>query len=76
VPRFERRFIVHQNQYRRFSAEELNDMHLPFGIALLRARSFPKGAQNAVQATTCASSPPTFAGDEPLGAGDVEGLDG
>ena len=50
VPRFQPRFIVHQNQYKRFSAEELNDMHLPFGMRSFEPRSFPKGAQNAVQA--------------------------
>lgn len=50
VPRFERKFIVHQNQYRRFSAEELNDMHLPFGKHTFEPGDFAAGAQNVVQA--------------------------
>lgn len=50
TPRFERRFIVHQNQYRRFSAEELNDLHLPFGMHSFEPRSFANGAQNVAQA--------------------------
>jgi nitroreductase len=49
VPRFERQFIVHQNQYRRFCAEELNDMHLPFGTHSFEPKCFPNGAQNVVQ---------------------------
>jgi nitroreductase len=50
VPRFERRFIVHQDQYRRFSESELNDMHLPFGRQSFEAHDFPNGANNVVQA--------------------------
>jgi FMN reductase (NADPH)/FMN reductase [NAD(P)H] len=49
VPRFERRFIVHQNQYRSFTPEALNDMFLPFGRHSFEPRDFPNGAQNAVQ---------------------------
>jgi nitroreductase len=49
VPRFERRYIVHQDRYRRFAAEELNDMHLPFGRHSFEPRDFPNGAQNVVQ---------------------------
>jgi FMN reductase (NADPH)/FMN reductase [NAD(P)H] len=50
VPRFERQFIVHKNQYQRFSVEELNEIHLPFGMNSFEPRSFPNGAQNVVQA--------------------------
>jgi len=50
VPRFERKFIVHRNRYQRFSAEELNDMHLPFGMNSFEPRSSKDGAQNIVQA--------------------------
>jgi nitroreductase len=50
TPRFERRFIVHQNLYRRFTAEELNDLHLPFGMHSFEPRTFQNGAQNVVQA--------------------------
>ena len=50
VPRFERPFIVHQNQYRRFTTEELNDLHLPFGMHSFEPRNFTNGAQNVVQA--------------------------
>jgi FMN reductase (NADPH)/FMN reductase [NAD(P)H] len=49
VPRFERRFIVHTNSYRRFTAEELNDLHLPFGTHSFEPREYPNGAQNVVQ---------------------------
>jgi len=49
VPRFERKFIVHQNQYRRFTPEELDDLHLPFGRRSFERREFPNGAQNVVQ---------------------------
>jgi FMN reductase (NADPH)/FMN reductase [NAD(P)H] len=49
VPRFERRFIVHTDSYRRFSAEELNDLHLPFGIHSFEPREYPNGGQNVVQ---------------------------
>jgi FMN reductase (NADPH)/FMN reductase [NAD(P)H] len=50
VPRFERKFIVHQNSYRRFSPDELNEMHLPFGRHSFEYKDFPNGAQNIVQA--------------------------
>ena len=50
VPRFERKYIVHQNQYRRFSTEELNDMHLPFGRHSFEGGDFAGGAQNLAQA--------------------------
>ena len=47
--RFDRKFIVHQNSYRRFSPEELNEMHLPFGRNSFEPRDFPNGARNIVQ---------------------------
>ena len=50
VPRFERKFIVHTNCYRRFSAEELNDLFLPFGQHSFEPREYPNGGQNIVQA--------------------------
>jgi nitroreductase len=50
VARFERRFIVHKNQYQRFSAEQLNDLHLPFGRHSFEPGEFAGGAQNVVQA--------------------------
>jgi FMN reductase (NADPH)/FMN reductase [NAD(P)H] len=49
VPRFERRFIVHTDRYHRFSAEELNDHHLPFGMHSFERREYPNGALNVVQ---------------------------
>jgi nitroreductase len=49
VARFERNFIVHQNRYRRFSPQELNDLHLPHGSQSFSRRDFPTGAQNIVQ---------------------------
>lgn len=50
IPRFERKFIVHQDRYQRFTPDELNDMHLPFGPHSFEERLFPNGAQNVVQA--------------------------
>jgi nitroreductase len=49
-PRFEGKFIVHKNQYRRFSPGELNDLHLPFGAHSFEMRNFPNGGHNVVQA--------------------------
>lgn len=49
VARFERKFIVQQNQYRRFTPEELGEMHLPFGIGSFQEREYPNGAHNVVQ---------------------------
>jgi hypothetical protein len=49
VPRFERKFIVFTDRYRRFSAEELNDVHLPFGIRSFEPRDYPNGAKNVIQ---------------------------
>lgn len=49
VPRFDRKFIVHRDRYQRFNPEELNDMHLPFGLHSFEPRSYPNGAQNVVQ---------------------------
>jgi nitroreductase len=49
VPRFERKFIVHTDHYHRFSTEELNDHHLPFGMHSFEQHEYPNGAQNAVQ---------------------------
>ncbi len=50
VPRFERRFIIHQDHYRCFSAEELNDLHVPFGRHSFDRGEFAAGAQNIAQA--------------------------
>jgi FMN reductase (NADPH)/FMN reductase [NAD(P)H] len=49
VPRFERKHIVHQDQYRRLGAEELDELHIPFGLRSFDERSYPNGAQNVVQ---------------------------
>lgn len=49
VPRFDRNFIVHTDRYRRFTAEELNDLHLPFGIHSFEPREYPNGGKNVVQ---------------------------
>lgn len=49
TPRFERKFIVHKNQYQRFDAETLNEMHLPFGLHSFQEREYPNGAHNVVQ---------------------------
>lgn len=48
-PRFDRKFIVHTDRYRRFSAEELNDHHLPYGMHSFEPREYPNGALNVVQ---------------------------
>lgn len=40
---------MHTNHYRRFSAEELNDHHLPFGMHSFEPREYPNGALNIVQ---------------------------
>jgi len=50
VARFERRYIVHRNQYQSFSKDELNDMHLPKGRHSFEPGDFANGAQNVVQA--------------------------
>jgi FMN reductase (NADPH) len=50
VPRFDRKFIVHTNKYQRFSKEELNDLHLPFGRHSFAPGDFANGAQNIAQA--------------------------
>ena len=47
--RFERKFIVHQDRYRRFSEEELDELFLPFGARTFAEREYPNGAQNSVQ---------------------------
>lgn len=49
APRFERKFIVHQNRYRRFSQAELDEMYQPFGLSSFELRQYPNGAQNVVQ---------------------------
>lgn len=49
VPRFDRKFIVHTDTYHRFTAQELNDLHLPFGLHSFEPREYPNGAQNVVQ---------------------------
>jgi len=48
--RFERKFIVHSDNYRRFSSEELGEMHLPFGMGSFEHHEFKNGALNTVQA--------------------------
>lgn len=50
VPRFDRRFIVHKNRYRRFSSAELAELHRPFGYGSFEPKEYPNGARNAVQA--------------------------
>ena len=50
VRRFDQRFIVHQDHYQRFSPQELNDMHLPFGKHSFDAGEYASGAENVVQA--------------------------
>jgi len=50
VSRFDRKFIVHTNKYRRFSKDELNDLHLPFGRHSFAPGDFANGAQNIAQA--------------------------
>jgi nitroreductase len=50
TPRFERKFIVHHDRYRRFSPAELDELHLPWGGRSFAARDFPNGAKNVVQA--------------------------
>lgn len=47
--RFDRHFIVHQNKYRRFSPDELDEMYQPFGLSSFELREYPNGAQNIVQ---------------------------
>jgi nitroreductase len=49
VARFDRKFIVHTDRYRRFTTEELNDLHLPFGIHSFEPREYPNGGQNVIQ---------------------------
>jgi FMN reductase (NADPH)/FMN reductase [NAD(P)H] len=49
VPRFDRRYIVHQNCYHRFSAAELAEHHRPFGPGSFEYKEYPNGALNAVQ---------------------------
>ena len=48
--RFERKYIVHSDSYRRFSTAELSEMHLPYGMGSFEPREFQNGAQNTVQA--------------------------
>jgi len=49
VPRFDRKFIVYTDRYHRFSTEELNDHHLPFGMHSFEQREYQNGARNVVQ---------------------------
>jgi FMN reductase (NADPH)/FMN reductase [NAD(P)H] len=49
VPRFDRKFIVHQNTYRHFTPEELNEMFLPFGRQSFAAHDFANGGKNVIQ---------------------------
>ena len=50
VPRFDLKFIVHQDRYRRFSPDELNQMFLPFGQESFAYNEYHNKALNAVQA--------------------------
>lgn len=49
TPRFDRKFIVHQNAYRQFSAEELDELYLPFNRRSFEAHDFPNGGKNVIQ---------------------------
>jgi nitroreductase len=49
VPRFDRKFIVYKDTYRRFTAEELNEHHLPFGRQSFEANDFANGGKNVTQ---------------------------
>jgi nitroreductase len=49
VPRFESKYIVHKDKYKRFTTEELDDMYLPFGRSSFENCSYTNGAQNVVQ---------------------------
>lgn len=49
-PRFERRFIVQKDTYKRFDHDDLNDMFLPFGQTSFEPSEYKNGAQNIVQA--------------------------
>ena len=49
TPRFDRKFIVHQDRYRRFTPAELDEMHLPFGLRSFEPRDYPNRAKNVVQ---------------------------
>ncbi len=50
TPRFDPKFIVHQDRYRRFTPAELDELHLPWGGRSFAPREFPNGAKNVVQA--------------------------
>jgi len=50
TPRFERKFIVHQDRYQRFSPADLNELHMPFGQQSFAHHDFPNGAKNVIQA--------------------------
>ncbi len=50
VARFDRKFIVHRDQYQSFTKDELNQMHLPHGRRSFAPGDFASGAQNVVQA--------------------------
>ena len=47
--RFDRKYIVHQDRYQRFSEDELDEMFLPFGSKSFEQHPYPNGAQNIVQ---------------------------
>lgn len=49
VARFEREFVVFQDQYRRFSPDELNNVHLPHGLHSFEPREYANGARNITQ---------------------------
>lgn len=48
-PRYEQEFIHHQNSYRRFNVDELNEMQLVYGSRSFEPREYTNGAQNVVQ---------------------------
>ena len=49
TPRFDRRFIVHQNRYHRLSSDELEEMFRPRNTQLLAAGSRKDGVENIGQ---------------------------
>ncbi len=48
-PRFDRKFIVHQNTYRQFDVQELDELFLPFGRRSFELHEFPNGGKNVIQ---------------------------
>lgn len=48
-PRFDSSFIVHQDRYQRFDAQQLDDIFLPYGVTSFEVKEYKNGAQNPVQ---------------------------